>query len=57
MNMWFTIDDAKVRHVWRCPECEDEVNVSPCWYENTGTPVCADCDEDMKYISTEIAND
>ncbi len=51
------MDDTKVRHVWRCAKCEDEVNVMPWWYQDNGTPVCTDCDEDMAYLSTEIAND
>ncbi len=51
------MDDTKVRHVWRCAECGDEVNIEPWYYQDSGTPVCHDCDEDMKYLSTEIAND
>ena len=54
MENWKVIDDTKIRHVWRCAECEDEVNVVPWDYMNIGTPVCADCDEDMQYLSTEM---
>lgn len=57
MQLWVTMDDTKVRHVWRCAECGDEVNIEPWYYQDSGTPVCHDCDEDMKYLSTEIAND
>jgi hypothetical protein len=54
MENWKVIDDTKIRHVWRCVSCEDEINVTPWWYQDTGTPVCADCDEDMKYLGTEM---
>lgn len=54
MENWIAIDDTKIRHVWRCVQCEDEVNVEPWWYENNGTPVCSDCDMDMQYLSTEM---
>ena len=56
MENWKLIDDTKIRHVWRCAECEDEVNVVPWDYMNIGTPVCADCDEDMQYLCTEHNN-
>lgn len=54
MKVWEVIDDSKIRHVWLCPECTDEVNIEPDWYQNNGTPMCADCDEDMHYLKTEI---
>ena len=56
MVNWQVIDDTKIRHVWRCEECEDEVNIVPWDYQNIGTPVCADCDDDMIYSHTEINN-
>lgn len=54
MEVWNIIDDTKIRHVWRCVLCEDEINVDPWWYQENGTPVCVDCDEDMNYLSTEM---
>ena len=54
MKYWEVIDDSKIRHVWRCAYCEDEVNIEPDWYQNNGTPVCSDCDADMYYLKTEI---
>lgn len=51
---WVIVDDTKIRHVWRCAECEDEVNVDPWWYQDNGTPVCADCEDDMQYLCTEM---
>lgn len=56
MQKWDVIPDDKVRHVWYCEECEDEVNIEPDWYQNNGTPMCADCDDDMIYSHTEINN-
>lgn len=54
MKLWIAMDDTKVRHVWRCAKCEDEVNVTPWEYQDIGTPMCADCDEDMYYLKTEM---
>ena len=54
METWQVIDDTKIRHVWRCVECEDEINIPPWYYTESGTPVCHDCDEDMQYLSTEM---
>ena len=56
MELWKIIDDTNIRHVWRCAECTDEINIEPWWYQDNGTPVCADCDEDMQYLSTEMKN-
>ena len=56
MENWIAIDDTNIRHVWRCAECEDEVNIPPWYYQDSGTPICRDCDEDMQYLSTEMKN-
>ena len=56
MENWTIVDDTKVRHVWRCADCGAEVNISPWWYQDNGTPVCVDCNEDMVYLSTEYNN-
>lgn len=56
MSVWKVIDDSTIRHVWRCAMCEDEVNIESDWYQNHGTPVCSDCDEDMYYLKTEMKN-
>ena len=54
MNVWTAIDDTNIRHVWRCADCEDEVNVLPWDYADIGTPYCSDCEKDMLYLSTEM---
>jgi hypothetical protein len=56
MENWAVIDDTKLRHVWRCADCDCVTRVTPWWYEDTGTPVCEKCGEDMKYLSTEFNN-
>ena len=55
---WVTIEDSKVRHVWRCDdgECQDqgkEIDVAPTFYADSGTPMC-ECGLDMEYVRTEI---
>ena len=54
MENWRPIDDSKIRDVWCCPDCEDKAYVKPLWYQDNGTPVCTDCDNDMNYIGTEM---
>lgn len=56
MEVWQVIDDTKIRHVWRCADCGEESAIVPWDYMNIGTPYCADCDEDMQYLSTEMNN-
>jgi len=57
-NLWKTISDDKVRHVWANPDGTGEITVDPSFYAESGTPVC-DSDtefegEDMIYVRTEI---
>jgi len=54
--VWKKISDSKVRHLWRCPECENEAQVHPDYYEVNGEPVCGDCDVDMEYDHTEVSS-
>lgn len=56
MDNWRVIDDTKLRAVWRCPDCDIQAEVEPWWYQNNGTPVCPDCDDDMKYLGMEQYN-
>ena len=53
---WKTIEDAKVRHIWKDVETGDEVIVSPDWYEDNGTPI-GESGDDMVYVRTEILID
>lgn len=56
MSEWTEIDDAKIHHVWQCPECDRIITVRPSFYEHMGNPVCdgEDCDCDLVYLRTEI---
>lgn len=53
-NRWVKVPDKIVKHIWECPVCHDKERVSPDAYEEMGTPVCSECDEDMTYSHTEI---
>lgn len=56
MQPWLLLDDEKLRHVWRCDECGERTVVKPYWYQDNGTPMCTDCDEDMLYDYSEVKN-
>lgn len=54
---WQPIKDRNVVHKWECPnkkDCGNFTQVGPAWYQNNGTPMCTDCDEDMHYVDTEV---
>ena len=55
MRTWEKIDDKHLVMVWKCLECDEVVEVSPSFYENNGTPVCIECDEDMAYQHAMVA--
>jgi hypothetical protein len=52
--MWIKQNDDNIRHLWECPDCDDHAYVKPWWYSENGTPFCADCENDMEYIRTEM---
>lgn len=57
MDNWIVIlDDTKIRHLWKCPECKETDYVGPDWYSDNGTPMCTECEEDMIYFRTEYNN-
>jgi len=51
---WKKIATKRVKDVWVCPTCKDQVTVHPDFYTDNGTPMCADCDEDMTFLHTKI---
>lgn len=53
-SRWVKLPDRLFRHVWRCPRCKAEACIGPDYYEENGTPVCSDCDEDGVYVRTEF---
>ncbi len=64
MSKGTTISDVKVKfkvkHFWKsqnddnCAVDNDEVCVSPDWYQDNGTPICPVCGQDYVYDRTEI---
>ena len=52
---WRPIKEKLLLHRWQC-FCESPETITaeapPYWYAEHGTPVCADCGEDMEYIET-----
>jgi len=54
-TLWKKVKDKNVKHVWKCSEGGSyECEVTPDWYEQNGTPVCPDCDNDCEYVRTEV---
>jgi hypothetical protein len=44
------LPDAEIYTHWKCPECSDVADVPVTFFQDNGTPVCADCDRDMVYV-------
>lgn len=53
MNDWKKINDDDVLHVWVDDETNEEVNVSPDFYEENGEP-CNDQGDVLRYSHTLI---
>ena len=51
---WMEVPDSRVKHVWRCEDCQLKQSVPPDWYEQNGTVVCSGCDRDMVYVQTLV---
>ncbi len=45
-----------IQCIYQCPEdgCEESCGVNPGWHQDNGTPVCPDCDVDMRYLFTTV---
>ena len=54
---YLTIADHNVNMFWQCCICNASADVGPDWYQDNGTPVCMECDQDMDYVKTEICFD
>jgi len=58
MPNWTPIKNNNVRSIWNCEysDCTrlEQAIVNPDFYQDSGTPVCPDCDSDMIYQYTEI---
>ena len=53
-KMWKQVQEANVRNIWKCPECDDQAAISPDFYELSGTPMCHECDCNLEYVRTEV---
>jgi hypothetical protein len=51
---WIKVPDSQIQHVWKSGD--DEVRVTPDWYEQNGTPI-NDEGEDYEYSHTEIVRE
>jgi hypothetical protein len=54
-----TIDDNQVRHVWKCTAEQCEAHnplaiIPPTFYQENGEPLC-ECGEIMEYQGTQVA--
>ena len=54
LDVWVTISDSAVRHVWRHPTTGEELDVPPTFYEANGTPMDGETGEDYVYVRTEV---
>jgi hypothetical protein len=52
-SKWITVPDSKVRHIW-VNDCGTEIEVSPTFYADSGTPIDASTGDDLTYVRTEI---
>jgi len=44
------LDPLKVITVWKCPDCDDKCEVDVTFFQDNGTPMCAECpDQDMEF--------
>lgn len=56
---WKKVPDDSVKTVWTCPheDCTrhgQEKTVGPAFFEDSGTPICDECGDDLKYLRTEV---
>lgn len=59
MARWKTVEDKDVRHIWKCPDpeeegCKSDARISPEFYQESGEPMCPYCDVEMEYVRTEV---
>jgi len=53
------VKDSEVKNVWTADcgcDVEDQVWTPDC-YQESGTPICPECGEDMRYSHTEVNSD
>lgn len=52
-EQWIKVSDTQIRHVW-VGDSDENVYVSPDWYEENGTPIDPDTGDNMSYSHTEV---
>ncbi len=50
---WNKIDDCEVIHHWKCSDCDTGIVLHPDYYQDNGTPMCWECEQNMDYQHTE----
>jgi len=48
------VPDRNIVTVWICPECKEEEEVAVDFFQDNGTPMCCNCDEDLDYLFTYV---
>ncbi len=51
---WNKIDDCEVIHHWKCSDCDTGIVLHPDYYQDNGTPMCWECEQNMDYQYTEV---
>jgi hypothetical protein len=56
---WAKVDDVDVRHIWSNPDGTGETSIPPCWYAESGVPMCDEesewgTEQEMVYVRTEV---
>ena len=59
ISKWVIMSPGDTRDIWECrnEDCECEGNtleIFPEFYDESGTPICDQCDSDMWYLRTEV---
>jgi len=48
------LPDSQIHLVWQCPDCLKLASVGPEFAQDSGNPMCPDCDTEMEYQHTEV---
>jgi hypothetical protein len=51
---WGIVSDSDILHQWKCDLCEIVLDVPPYYYQDSGSPLCPQCDDNMEYDFTII---
>lgn len=51
------LPDKDICMVWKCPECGSSEEVNPDFFEDSGNPMCCDCDLELQYVGTYLLSE